>query len=139
MKENQNKIVKRLFLFSFFYLLFLGILLSYNYDLGSSYNLLFDSDTGRIVLDATETIAEHYRAAVHPLFILWVQPMVLLLGGFLHNKILSIIVLSSLVTSLSVVYLYKTLEIIKEKEKSNILLSLIYLFAFSNIIFTTGL
>lgn len=139
MKENQNKIVKRLFLFSFFYLLFLGILLSYNYDLGSSYNLLFDSDTGRIVLDATETIAEHYRAAVHPLFILWVQPMVLLLGGFLHNKILSIIVLSSLVTSLSVVYLYKTLETIKEKEKSNILLSLIYLFAFSNIIFTTGL
>ena len=65
--------------------------------------------------------------------------MVLLLGGFLHNKILSIIVLSSLVTSLSVVYLYKTLETIKEKEKSNILLSLIYLFAFSNIIFTTGL
>ena len=80
-----------LFIFSCFYLVLLGLLLSYNYHVTDNYNLLFDADTARVVQDATEVVAEHYRADVHPLFILIIQPIVHFISGIVHNKILAII------------------------------------------------
>ena len=136
---EKQSVEKKLFLFSFLFLFILGILLSFNYDMKSNYNLLFDSDTSRVILDAVEVVADHYRADVHPLFILWVQPVVFLLTGLLSNKILAIIFLSSCISSLSVVLIYKILDHIRKDKKMNVLLSLIYLFSFSNIIFTAGI
>ena len=124
---------------SFLFLLMIGILLSYNYDLKNNYNLLFDSDTARVVKDATEIFAEHYRADVHPLFIILVQPVVLLLTGFVLNKTLSLVIISSFVSSISVLYLYKILDKISNHKILNYVLSGIYLFSFSNMIFTSGI
>ena len=128
-----------LFIFSCFYLVLLGLLLSYNYHVTDNYNLLFDADTARVVQDATEVVAEHYRADVHPLFILIIQPIVHFISGIVHNKILAIIILSALTSSLSVFYLYKILDKISNNKKLNIVLSCIYLFSFSNMIFTSGI
>ena len=135
-KNNPEKV---LFIFSFIYLLFLGISLSYNYDIKNNANLIFDSDTSRVILDATEIVANHYRISVHPLFVLLVQPLCYFINGIVLNKMLSIIIISSLVSSLSVLFIYKILTKIKKDDKTNILISLIYLFSFSNIIFTASI
>ena len=135
-KKNPEK---ALFLLSFIYLLFLGILLSYNYKIGDNCNLIFDADTKRVVLDATEIYANHYRINVHPLFVLLIQPICLILKGIVLNRDLAILIMSSFVSSLTVLFIYKFLNKIKKDNKANILVSLLYLFSFSNIIFTSSI
>lgn len=142
LNEIKNVLPKktetRIFLFSFFFLLFITILVTYNFKMDTNFNLLFDSDTARVIGDATEIAAEHYRINVHPLFIILVQPIVFLLKGIVLNKSLAISIVSALVSSLSVLYIYRILEIINKNKKENIILSLIYCFSFSNMIFTAG-
>ena len=124
---------------SMFFLTLLGIFLNYNYNLYDNYNLLFDSDTGRVMLDSTIIAASHYRLDVHPLFVLIIQPLVFIIKGLVINRLLAIIILSALASSLTVVYIYRILKLVGLKEKTSILLSLLYLFSFSNIIFTSGI
>lgn len=124
---------------SMFFLTLLGVFLNYNYNLFDNYNLLFDSDTGRVMLDSTIIAASHYRLDVHPLFVIIIQPLVFLIKGLVVNRILAIIILSALASSLTVVYIYRILKLVGLKEKTSILLSLLYLFSFSNIIFTSGI
>ena len=138
-KLKLDKPETLLFIFSFFYLLVLGLTLSYNLDFSNNYGLLFDSDTARVIMDATITNANHYRIDVHPLFLILIQPIVLLLSGIIMNKMLSIVILSALASSLSVLFIYKILNLIKKDNKTNIIISLIYLFSFSNIIYTSGI
>lgn len=130
-----------LFIFSvsFIVLIIGGILLTYNYRIFENTNLLFDSDTARVIADATEITADHYRISVHPLFVLLIQPAVFLIQGIVLNKMMAIVILSSFVSALSVLYLYKILSNNNSNNKINILLCGIYLFSFSNIIFTTGI
>lgn len=137
MKLNNKE--KTIFISSLIIMLILGITLTYNFDFKNNYNLLFDSDTSRVINDATEYLANHDRINVHPLFVLLVQPIVYLISGIIMNKTLSIIIISSLVSAISTLYIYKILNLINKEEKINILLSLIYLFSFSNIIFTSGI
>ena len=134
---KDNKVLF-IFLVSFFILMILGLCLSYNYDMKNNYNLLFDSDTGRVIRDAIEIGGEHYRINVHPLFVLLIQPLCFLLNGIFLNKMISIIFLSSLISSLSTVLIYKILDKIN-KNKINIILSFIYGLSFSNLIYTTGI
>ncbi len=128
-----------LFIFSLVFLLIIGIILSYNFKMGDNYNLLFDSDTGRVVDDAISLNANHYRSSVHPLFVLFVQPVVFFISSIILSKNLSLIILSALVSSTSIYFLYKILDIIKPNKKQNIIICLIYLFSLSNIIFTAGI
>lgn len=134
-KNNPEKI---LFIFSVIYLLMLGIILTYNYNIKDNINLIFDSDTKRIVQDMTEIDGFHYRLNVHPLFMLIVQPIYFIVNAFVHSKSLSIVIIISFVSSLTVLFLYKTLSKIEKDNKFNIIVSLIYLFSFSNIIFTAS-
>ena len=134
--SNPEKV---LFIFSFIYLLIMGLLLSYNYNIKDNYNLIFDSDTARVIIDSTVIGLDHYRVNVHPLFILLIQPLCFILNGIVLNKMLSIIILSALTSSLSVLFIYKILDKVNKDNKTNILLSLIYLFSFSNIIFTASI
>ena len=147
MKKIKNEIKElipkktetRLFLLSFFFLLFITILVTYNHEMNKCVNLLFDSDTSRVIEDATEIIAKHYRLSVHPLFTLFTQPFVFVIKGIVLNKFIAISILSALVSALSVLYIYKILDTIKTDPKGNIIISLIYLFSFSNMIFTSGI
>ena len=143
MKKNlktNNKITEKyLFWGSLFFSLLIGLILTYNFDYTDNYNFLFESDTSRVIKDASEIICNHYRLIVHPLFTILVQPFCLLLTGFTQNSIISLIIMSSLVTSTTVLYIYKILNLIKKDDKQNILISLIYLFSFSNIIYTAGI
>lgn len=136
--KKQIKIEKYIFIFSIFITMILGIFLTYNYNFENNFNLLFDSDTKRVIGDITEIATNHSRINVHPLFLILVQPIALILKGLVFDKMLTLVILSSLVTSLSVLYIYKSLQLIKES-RINIILSILYLFTFSNIIFTSGI
>ena len=138
-KEYQSKPEIIIFLFLFIFLMILGILLSYNYQMKDNYNLLFDSDTARVIMDATEIAADHYRVNVHPLFVLFIQPLCFIINGIFLNKMLSIIFLSSLASSLSVLFLYKIAMKSGNNRLISFLIALLYLFSFSNMIFTSGI
>ena len=128
-----------LFVFSMFFCVVIGILLSYQYDFSKNFDLLFGSDTTRVIGDITEFSYNHYRVSVHPLFILLLQPLYYLVRGIFINKMLSLVVISSLATSITVVFIYKILSLYSDKKKLNILVSLCYLFSFSNFVFTAGI
>lgn len=139
-KVLPKKTETKLFLFAFLFLVFITVLLVYNYAIDKNYNLLFDSDTARVIGDATIINTEHYRLSVHPLFVLFTQPIVFLIQGIVLNKNIAISILSALVSGLSTLYIYKILnKINKDNKKNNIIISLIYLFSFSNMIFTAGI
>ena len=136
---DNKKVSKLLFIVSLFFSLLIGILLSYNLDFTSNYNLLFESDTSRVIWDISEFIGPHYRASVHPLFVLFMQPIYFFIKTIVVNKMLTIIVLSSIASSLSVVFIYKILSLFTDNIKLKIVVSLCYLFSFSNYVFTASI
>lgn len=135
---KEKDIEKLLFIFSMFFYIIIGIMLVYNFDFTSNYNLLFDSDTRRVIGDATEISRSHNRLLVHPLFVMLVQPVVFLLQGIVLNRMLALIIISALVSSISTVYIYKILNLFTKNKKTNLILTLIYIFSFSNYIYTAG-
>lgn len=142
----MKKIIKKIsnkellvFLISFIYLLILGISLTYNFNFENNYNLLFDSDTARVIGDMTNPLADHNRLDVHPLFVLLTQPICLLLSGIVQNKILAIIIMSALTSAISILFIYKIMKQVSNNEKVNLLIPIIYCLSFSNIIFTAGI
>ena len=134
---KTKKAEKLLSIFSLFFCFIMGLLISYNYNIKDNLNLLFDSDVKRVYGDAAMYFESHYRTIVHPLFVILIQPIISVLTGFTKNNIISYITISSVATSISVLYIYKILNKIKKDNKQNIILSLIYLFSFANIIFTS--
>ena len=137
--QDDKKIIKILFLFSLFFYLLIGILITYNFDFSENFNLLFESDTARVIGDITEFNYNHYRLSVHPLFVLLVNPIYNIVKGFAINKMLSLVIISSIVSSLSVIFIYKISSLYNKTKAINILTSLCYLFSFSNYIFTAGI
>ncbi len=138
-KINDKKILKILFSISFIFSIIIGILVTYNFDFTDNYNLIFHSDTARVIGDMTNFSFSHYRIAVHPLFLIMTNSIYLIIESLVVNKMLSLIIISSLVTSIAVLYMYKTLSLFNNNKKINILLSLCYLFSFSNLIYTSGI
>ena len=138
-KINNKKIEKYLFIFSLMITSILGLIVTYNYEFNNNLNLLFDSDTARVIGDASSYFYKHYRSIVHPLYILIIQPLCYILNGITLDRIISLVIISSLATSVTVLYIYKILNTINNNPKQNIIISLIYLFSFGNIIFTAGI
>ena len=116
-KKNEKNIEKYLFIFSLIITSFLGLVLFYNFEFNKNLNLLFDSDSARVIGDASSYFFKHYRSSVHPLFVLIVQPLCYLLNGLTIDRIISLIILSSLATSTTVLFIYKILNTIKYNPK----------------------
>ena len=68
-------------------------------------NALFGADVPRVIGDLTSPNANHYRTAVHPLFVLLFNPLGSTLAGLLGNVTASI-VLTSLAGAVSVVLFF---------------------------------
>ena len=128
-----------IFITSMFIFLTLGILLSYTFDFTHNLNLLFESDTSRVIQDITIYQANHYRIAVHPLMLIIMQPLYWIIYLFFQQKMLSIIVLSSIASSITTVFIYKILSLFSEKNTLKLPIVLVYLLSFSTIIFTAGI
>ena len=94
-KYSSKTILKYLFLFSFLFSLVITLIISYNLDFSKNYNLLFDSDSSRVINDAINPLAQHLRIYLHPLYILLLQPFIFLLSGFTVDRLLALIILPS--------------------------------------------
>lgn len=137
--KKNKKVAFTLFLLFFIFYLIIGIFVSYNYDFKDNFNLLFDSDTSRVIGDFSNIFGNHYRIRVHPLYIILVQPIILLLNGVTMDSMLSLIIFSSFVTAVSVTFLYLIGSMFTNNSKIKIIVSLIFGFAFTNFIFTIGI
>lgn len=138
-KYSSKTILKYLFLFSFLFSLVITLIISYNLDFSKNYNLLFDSDSSRVINDAINPLAQHLRIYLHPLYILLLQPFIFLLSGFTIDRLLALIILSSLITALSVIGIYKILSIFNKDQNFKVLLCLCYLFSYGNYVYTSGI
>lgn len=115
----------------------LDMLINYNHDLTSNWDFLFQSDTGRVYNDFSTIIYDHNsRIGVHPLIILF-QPLILLLQGFTHNGVFALGLFMSLIGGLCIKYLYQSLCLISQNKIVNFVLTLIYGFSFSSLVFNT--
>lgn len=137
-KLIKNQDTRAMFLVALAFYLFLGIVLSYNFDFLKNFNLLFDSDTSRVISDISEIFADHYRLNVHPLFVIIIQPIYFIVKGIFIDKIISIIIMSSVSSALTVTFIYKILNLFNKDKRINLLISLCYMTTFSNYIFTAG-
>ena len=135
-KTNKDRKIEGLiFIFFFIVYLTLGMFLSYFSDLTTN-DIIFGSDINRVEADLGDVFRNHYRTKVHPLFVLFFQPIVLILNGLISNTTLTCIILSSIVSAISVIIIYKTGTLYNISTKYKIIISLVFGFTFSNIVFS---
>ena len=136
-KIDEGKIQTIIFIISFFFFLTLGLILSYTFDFSNNYNLIFEADTYRVINDISIFIIDHSRISVHPLFLIIVQPIYYMIYALTFNRIISIIIISTIASSISIVYIYKILSIFSKNIFTKIIIVLIYSFSLTNIVFTS--
>ena len=135
-KTNKDRKIEGLiFIFFFIVYLTLGMFLSYFSDLTTN-DIIFGSDINRVEADLGDVFRNHYRTKVHPLFVLFFQPIVLILNGLISNTTLTCIILSSIVSAISVAIVYKIGTLYNISTKYKIIISLVFGFTFSNIVFS---
>ena len=135
-KLKDNKIIKYLFVFSLLFNVIIGLLLFYNLDFSENYNLLFDSDSVRVISLLSTGWFNDSRAHAHPLYLLISKPIINFISGFTIDKIIAMIIFSSLTSTITVVLIYKALSLFHKDNYFKVILSLCYLFTYGNIVFT---
>ena len=138
-KRQNYKVAFGLFVLFLTFYLILGIFLSYNYNFKDNYDLLFDSDSSRVINDFSDSLGNHNRIKVHLLYVILIQPIILLINGITSDSMLSLIIFSSIISSLSVVFIYLIGSLFNDNQKFKILLSCLFGFSFSYFIFTSGI
>ena len=130
----HKKIYYFAFLFSFY--IFLGICISYpiTYDTD---NIFFSADNRRAFFDMVNITGSHYRIKVHPELLILVQAPTLLLNGFVNHHRMTVIVMEAFCGTLSGYIFYEILKCRKIEVHIRKLVTAIYVFSFSNIIFST--
>ena len=138
-KKRNSKVAFGLFIFFLTFYLIIGVFLSYNYDFKNNYDLLFDSDTARVIGDFSNILGDHYRIRVHPLYVIFIEPIILFFNGITNDSMLSLIIFSSLISSLSVVVLYLIGSIFSDNKLFKILICSLFGFSFTYFVFTAGI
>ena len=134
-KKKDNKIAFLIFLFFFTIYLILGVHLTYIYSVETKMDIIFGLDIGRVLDDMTDIFAPHKRIKVHPLFVLITSPFVLILKGISHNATIAAIIFSAFISAFTISLMYKITTIFIKNNVSKIIISLIFGFSFTNIIF----
>lgn len=129
-----------LILFGLTLFLFYSLSFIYNFCLNSNvYDFLFESDSPRVFGDMILVYGNHYRFYVHPLFIIFVQPISLLIDGIIHNNLLTIIILQSLIAGLQSILIYDTINKFNKSKLICFFVSILYVISFSSIVFNSGI
>lgn len=124
----------RLFLMLFLCFLFFGLCLSYTETF--SYDTFFGADNSRVFADLTRISGAHERIKVHPLFLLLIQPVILVTNGIVNNLALSVILVEACVSAGSVVLLSDIMTQLGVSRKTRAAALLLYAFSFSSLIFS---
>ena len=137
--KSNKKISKILFIIFLIFYFVLGMQLSFNFDFTNNFDLLFNADSMRVISDMTSIFSDHSRLLVHPLFVLLSQPIYFIISGFTQDKMIALILISSTISALSVMFMYKIISLFSNNNKINFLLSICYGLTFSNLVFTAGI
>jgi len=137
LKKHKSKII--IFLTAFLFYFILGLLFSYYLGVYNYWNVAFDMDTPRVFGDLTLRDFNHYRASVHPLFILFFQPIVYILNIVLRNKAIIVLLLQSIMAAITIVALSCILKKIGLKRKLNIVLSLLFGLSLGQIVYSSNI
>lgn len=108
--ERNKKIIKAVFYLSLLALyLSLSLLFIYKID-SSKMDIIFGTDCYRVLKDWTESAYSHYRTKVHPLYVLFVYPVVSFMTFVFQDKVVSVAVLIAIVAVMNVLLLDKILK-----------------------------
>lgn len=125
---------------SFFLLYFiLGCIFSYYLGTFNFWNVLFDLDTPRVFGDLSIYDYNHYRVAVHPLFVILLQPVIFIINIITHDSAISILLLQSILSAFSTIAIYLIIKKFGIKNKLNIVLTLLFGLSFGQIVFTANI
>ncbi len=138
MKEKIKKYIKVntcIFLLFFAVYIFLGLCMSYEKPFTK--NIFLGADNYRVFRDLTDIKYSHYRIKVHPLFLIFLQTIILLTNGITNSSTLSVALIESLAGAISVSCLYGILKKLNIDKIISILITIIYGFSFSILTFST--
>ncbi len=135
-KEKKRSIIF-FFLFLFIYFL-ISVLFIYCFQWEQEFDTLFQMDTGRILDDMGNILADHTRLSVHPIVSICLQPIIHVLTGITQNLKLSIMIFSSIIGALSVAILYRFAKMYIKSEFICTLIVMIFGFTFGNILFSAS-
>ncbi len=136
--KSKNNIEKILFTIFLIFYVIIGVQVLCNHNLTSPTELIFNTDTIRVMNDISSISGYHARLSVHPLLVILTQPIYFLLNGIIHNKLITIVIMSSIVSALSVTIIFKIFQVFSKSTKLSIVLAACYGIAFTCMIFTAN-
>ena len=136
LNKYKNKII--IFLLGFLVYFICGLILTYYLDTAKFWNVLFDLDTPRVLGDLTIRNYNHYRVAVHPLFVIVFQPIVRILDLLINNFNITIVLIQSIISAISLVLVNICVNKITKNKNLSILLTTLFGCSFYQIIFSSA-
>lgn len=100
-------------------------------------NLYFSADNGRVMIDISLVEYAHERLKVHPLFLMIAQPVYRLLRGVINHTMTAIVVEEALLATITNCSLYSLFKKKKLNTQNAFLLTMIYAFSFSTMLFVS--
>ena len=121
-KRNQ-KILKVVF-YSLIAVLYFAISLTFIYKLGTyqKMNVLFGTDSARVFYDWTSASANHYRTKVHPLYVIFVYPIICIFRLIVKNPAVAVAIFTAITAVLTIFVLDK---ILTKLSKNSLILSVL--------------
>lgn len=127
-----------IFAFSFIFYVFLGATIT-TQTIGE-YNMFFGADTPRICIDMLQygdELVNHHRIPAHPFFLIMTQPIGVAIDGLFAYYGSVALYIESIVSAAANVFVYCIIKGMNIPKKIAILMTMIYGFSFSTILFST--
>lgn len=129
-----------LLLFFFFFMIYFtyGLYITFfNESIIQQYDIIFNADSPRIINDFLLVNADHYRTKVHPLQLILLQPIFLVINTFLHSPKAALLMGQAICSAATVIFIKNILYLWTNNHKISLLVSIIYGFSFSTLVFTS--
>ncbi len=135
MLKNKKILISGLI---YFIIIFsLGMLFSYYFNTSNNWGIFDFFDTPRVLADLSVRGGSHYRLVVHPLFVIFFQPIVKILNLFVKNYIIVIIGIQSLTATISLIVFNAIIKKITTNKNLVTILTSIFALSYPQIIFST--
>lgn len=132
-KKNQNFILFAVF---FVFYMTIGSCVVW-YKQVTEFDMFWGADTPRVFWDLILITGNHYRIKVHPLFLLFCQPLCLFVKGVVQNPRVAVLVVEATIASGCVVTTKNILDKLMKSNPIKWLFVILYGFSFSCMIFGT--
>jgi hypothetical protein len=136
-KKYKTEII--IFLIGFLLYFTIGTIITYYLNTMNFWSVLFDLDSPRVFGDLTLINYNHYRTAVHPLFVILFQPITLIISKIINNPVLSVLSIQSFFASLTLAIFYDFIKKINNNQKLCFLFTILFGLSFAQILFSAAI